>query len=238
MCHTSLVSRSVITLCLIKSSMKGFAWRRLRTRKPPRRVLRVLQRIGLKTRFSRMHPFTNTWVQYLKREARKVKSNVCWSSFFYSDLKVLKMKRINRETEEEILKMIWDEGSQKVKGAFSCPGMTIFSSDQLHNLQRSQIVFNQAPAEVHLPESSCTHWLFPFHSSSLLTSAKWLSALSDDGTILNFCKGLVCQIQLSFCSQNIWSLKTVIFGPDSFKDIISYQNMKQKNLFIFFCSLS
>ena len=40
------------------------------------------------------------------REARKDKSNVCWSSFFYSDLKVLKMKRINRETEEEILKMI------------------------------------------------------------------------------------------------------------------------------------
>ena len=79
----------------------------MRTRKPPRRVLRVLQRIGLKTRFSRMHPFTNTWVQYLKREARKVKSNVCWRSFFDSDLKVLKMKRIkNRETEEEILKMV------------------------------------------------------------------------------------------------------------------------------------
>ena len=37
-----------------------FAWRRLRTRKPPRRVLRVFQRTGLKIRLSRMQPFTST----------------------------------------------------------------------------------------------------------------------------------------------------------------------------------
>ena len=44
-----------------------FAWRRLRTRKPPRRVLRVFQRTGLKIRFSRMQLFTSTCVTSVSR---------------------------------------------------------------------------------------------------------------------------------------------------------------------------
>ena len=52
--------------------------------------------------------------------------------------------------------MIWQKDSQKVKGARTLRSFTF----DLSNLHRSQISFNEAPAEVHLPESSGSYWIY------------------------------------------------------------------------------
>ena len=109
-----------------------------------------------------MHPFTNTWVSICFGHSEQKESQVYWGSFVSRVIVSFVNEEENRETEEEILKMIWDKPSQKVKAALSCFQITIFSSIYLRNLQHSQIVFNRPPAEVHLPESSRSHWLFLF----------------------------------------------------------------------------
>ena len=69
-------------------------------------MLRVFQRIGLNTRFSRMHPFTNTWVSICFGHSEQKESQVYWGSFVSRVIVSFVNEEENRETEEEILKMI------------------------------------------------------------------------------------------------------------------------------------